>query len=115
MDVFQMRRRKSYGIMGVILVIIASLSLVLTYLRDCPFEVTPMSAINAGMTPLGTNVTVKGEITGGIEYLVLPNFYELVVSDRNGELTIASVGVYLEVGWTIIVRGTVYSNTSLHQ
>jgi hypothetical protein len=102
-----MRRRKALAVVVVVITIAA-----LIYLHDYPFGITPMSAM--GTTPIGTNVTVRGEITDILNLFVGLNDQFVTVSDGSDYVKFYWHRTRLEVGWIVIVRGTVRGYLSLH-
>ena len=108
-----MRRNDWLALLTVSIILVASFSFVLTYIHDNPIELTPISTINSGITPIGSNVTIKGEITEIVVLAIAPNFQSVSVSDGTGSLTFFWTRTILDVGWTVIVRGTVNRTDSL--
>ncbi|MHA1863872.1 MAG: hypothetical protein ACTSWA_08890 [Candidatus Thorarchaeota archaeon] len=108
-----MRRRKAQATILMSIVIVVSFSLALIFAHDNPAELTPISSINAGITPLGSNVTIKGNITSIMMYHVGLNDQVVSLSDGSGSLRFYWSKTHLEVGWIVIVKGTVHRNNSL--
>jgi hypothetical protein len=108
------RRRKALATLVVLVVILASLSLALIYVHDNPVGLTPISSINTEVTPIGSNVTIKGEITSIIFLMMGPNDQVVSISDGSGSVEFFWTKTRLDVGWIILVRGTVYWNYSIH-
>ena len=108
-----MRQRKVLATILISIVILVSFSLALIYTHDNPAELIPISSINAGITPLGSNVTIKGNITSIMMLWVGLNDLFVSLSDGSGSLRFYWSKAHLEVGWIILVKGTVYCNNSL--
>ncbi len=106
-----MKRRKVLAIILMSIVIIVPLSLI--YAHDNPAELTSISSINAGSTPIGSNVTIKGTITSIIISGMDLNNQYVSLSDGSGSLGFSWSKTHLEVGWIVIVKGTVHRNNSL--
>jgi len=106
--------RKILAILLILMLITFPLSIGLIYIHDNPANVTPISSINSGMTQIGTNVTVKGNITSGYGYLMGTYIQVATLTDESGNLTFSWADSLLEIGWIVIVKGTVYTNYSLH-
>ena len=109
-----MMRNKALAMLLALIVIAASITLVLTYVHDNPAGITPISSINTGNTPTGSNVTLKGRI---IEFLATPlilSGQNVLMSDGSGNISFFSTGALLQINWTILVRGTVHTNYSLY-
>ncbi|MHA2003004.1 MAG: hypothetical protein ACW975_11205 [Candidatus Thorarchaeota archaeon] len=104
-----MRRRKTLTVVVVVGVIILTAFI---YLHDYPFGVTPMS--DMGTTPIGTNVTVRGEITNILNLFAGLNDQFVTVSEGSDYVKFYWHRTRLEVGWIVIVRGTVRGYLSLH-
>lgn len=108
-----MRRNDPLALLTVSVILVASLGFVFAYVHDNPIGLTPISSINSEIIPLGSNVTVKGEITQIVVLAVAPNFQDVLVSDGTGSLRFFWTRTILDVGWNVIVQGTVDHNTSL--
>ncbi|MFW9911147.1 MAG: OB-fold nucleic acid binding domain-containing protein [Candidatus Thorarchaeota archaeon] len=107
-----MRRRKELAAMVVVITITATLSLTFIYFHDYPYGATPMSAM--GTTPIGTNVTVRGEITDILSLHMGLNDQFVTVSDGSDHVKFYWHQTRLEVGWIVVVRGTVSGYLHLH-
>ena len=107
-----MERRKALAILLMVVVIAVPLSLGLIYIHDNPGDVTPIYSINSGITNIGANVTVKGNITGITVYMD-PYGLDVWISDGTGILEFFWTQTRLDVGWTVIVKGTVSNNYTL--
>ena len=105
--------RKTLATLTMLVVIVASLSLALIYVHDNPAGLIPISSINTGVTPIGSNVTLKGEIINIIIFFIGPNDQSVLLSDGSGNITFFWTKTRLEVGWTVIVKGTVHQNDSI--
>jgi len=108
-----MRRKKTLATLLALIVIDASITLVLIYVHDNPAGITPISSINTGNTPIGYNVTLKGEI---IDFLATPlilSGQNVLMSDGSGNISFFSTETQLQINWTVIVKGTVHTNDSL--
>ncbi len=92
---------------------VISLSIISIYIHDNPERLTSIDNINQGLIPVGTNVTVKGVIIEIRYYFLGSN--DQIVTITNGEcnLTFFWLDSPLDLGWKIIVSGTVDSTTSL--
>ena len=108
-----MRRNKALAILIISTTLVASLSLALIYTHDNPVGLTPISSINSGTTPIGSNVTIKGEIASIVVLHIGLNFQFVSISDGTGNLTIFWTEMKLDIGWNIIIQGTVHRNNSL--
>ncbi|MGY5874590.1 MAG: hypothetical protein RTU30_02480 [Candidatus Thorarchaeota archaeon] len=106
------RRRKSILAVLTISIVVISLSLTAVYFHDNPTELTSIKDINLNLIPVGTNVTVKGTIIR-IMYISWGG-QRVTITDGGGNLTFPWFQPSLDSSWTIIVSGTVYSNTSIH-
>jgi hypothetical protein len=73
-----------------------------------------MSSINSGITPIGSNVTVKGTINSILLFFMGPHDQSVQISDGSGNLTFYWTRTRLAVGWIILVCGTVGRNNNLH-
>jgi DNA/RNA endonuclease YhcR with UshA esterase domain len=109
-----MKRRKAVATLLVLIAIATPLSLAFTYLHDNPAGMTPISSINAGITPIGTNVTLKGEIKEIVFLLMGLNDQSVRMSDGSGNISFFWTETRLQVNWIILVKGTIYANHSLH-
>ncbi len=74
--------------------------------HDGLIGVTPISEINAGNVPAGTQVTIKGEYTGKF-------FSALIIKSGNSGLLFSWDGSIPPVGAVIVVRGEVHDSLSL--
>ncbi len=108
------RRRKQILVVLTMSIVVISMSLTTIYLHDNPTEFTPIEDINHNLIPIGTNVTVKGKIIHVI-YLWM-TIQSITITDGNGNLTFGLIPSQpsLSTSLSIIVSGTVGSNTSLH-
>jgi DNA/RNA endonuclease YhcR with UshA esterase domain len=73
-----------------------------------------MDDINQGTVSAGTNVTVKGNIIQIRYYYLGSNDQLVTISDGTGDLTFIWENTFLDIGWTIIVKGRVNSNISIY-
>ncbi|RDE11811.1 MAG: hypothetical protein C4K48_11000 [Candidatus Thorarchaeota archaeon] len=108
-----MGRKRALATLLVLIAIMAPLSLTLMYVHDNPTGITPISSINTGITPIGSDVTVKGVILEIVVILNGRNMQNVRMSDGSGSIELYWTETRLHVNWTIIVRGTAYSNLSL--
>ena len=108
-----MRWRKALATLLVLVAIMAPLSLILIYVHDNPAGMTPISSINTGVTPIGSNVTLKGRILEICVLLMGPNDQTVRLSDGSGSVRFFWTDTRLQVNWTILVRGTVDTNETL--
>ena len=108
-----MRWRKALATLLVLVAIMAPLSLILIYVHDNPAGMTPISSINTGITPISSNVTLKGVISEIAVILNGPNMQYVRVSDGSGSIEFFWHETRLQVNWTILVRGTVDTNETL--
>jgi len=109
-----MRRRKALATLIVLVAIIASMSVAFIYVHDNPVRVTPISSINAGITPVGTNVTLKGEFKEELASPLMGICQHILMSDGSGNISFYCYETRLQIGWTLIVRGTVQTNKTLY-
>ena len=109
-----MRRNDPLALLTVSIILVASFSFVLTYIHDNPIGLTQISSINSGATPIGSNVTIKGQITHIMVLWMFPNDQLISLTDGTGNLTFDWTRSTLDVGWNIIVQGTVHHNTRLY-
>ena len=98
-------------------IIATSSFLAAVYYHDNPGKITSIEDINRNLIPVGTNVTVKGEI---LEILHLwMGFIRITITDGCGNLTFGGptfdgILTHFDSSWKhIIVSGTVSSNSSL--
>jgi DNA/RNA endonuclease YhcR with UshA esterase domain len=91
-----------------------SISIISVYTHDNPEKTAPMDDINQGTVSAGTNVTVKGNIIQIRYYYLGSNDQLVTISDGTGDLTFIWENTFLDIGWTIIVKGRVNSNISIY-
>jgi hypothetical protein len=107
-------KRKVYSYSISLIILIIPLSLGLIYAHDNPTGITSLEIINSGAARVGTNVTAKGTITE-ILLLAMGPYDQLVhLSSPDGNITFFWTQPRLEVGWSVIVRGTVYQWYEIH-
>jgi hypothetical protein len=107
-------KRKVYSYSIGLIILIIPLSLGLIYAHDNPTSITSLESINSGAARVGTNVTVKGTITE-ILLLFMGPYDQLVhLSSPDGNITFFWTQFRLEVGSSVIVRGTVYEGNEIH-
>ena len=104
-------RRRLAAILTVAVVV--STSLAVAFLHDNPTGLTPIADINTGAVALGENVTVRCRILSILCLFMGPYDQMLTLTDGPGNLSAYWSESRLEVGWVIIIRGTVDSNRSL--
>ena len=109
-----MMKRKTLAISMVLVVLVASLSLTLIYAHDNPANLTPILSINTGNTSIGSNVTIKGNITSIIMLFIGFNDQVVTINDGSGNLEFFWTRTKLDIGWSIIVKGTVSQTDVLY-
>lgn len=87
--------------------------LLFVYVHDNPAGLVHISAINSGRVPIGANVTVKGEIVDILMLFMGTNDQYVKLSDGTGNLTFYWTRTRLDIGWVIIMSGTVYRTHNL--
>lgn len=108
-----MRRNKVLATLLVLIVIAASITLAMICVHDNPAGITPISSINTGNTPIGSNVTVKGEMVDFLATPLILSGQNVLMSDGSGNISFFSTENQLQINWAIIVKGTVHTNDSL--
>jgi hypothetical protein len=109
-----MRRNKVLATLLTLIVVAASVTLAAIYVHDNPAGITPISSINTGNTPIGSNVTLKGRI---IDFLATPlilSGQNVLMSDGSGNISFISTETQLQINWTIIVGGTILARNLLY-
>ncbi|MDF1537580.1 MAG: hypothetical protein P1Q69_01580 [Candidatus Thorarchaeota archaeon] len=106
------RRTRTY-LIGFIL-LCTPLVISLAFIHDNPQNITSIASINSVEVTVGMNVTVKGKITEIMFYYIGINDQVVHMSDGEGNVTFYWDEFRLEVGWTIIVSGVVYSDSNIN-
>ena len=106
-----LRRRKLVLSTLLILVVVTVSTCVIAW-HDGYGQLTQISDINEGIIPVGTAVTVKGNVTQ-VLILLIDNTQWVFISDGSGSLNFAWRGTAPPVHSIVVVRGTVYTNSYL--
>ncbi len=96
-------------------IIIAPLLLGMVYIHDNPPGITLIANINSGEALIGTNITVKGNITEIFMLYAGPFDQTITLTDGQSTLKFYWSKSQVGLGWIIVVSGTINSNNSLNR
>ena len=102
-----MSKQLRIGIIVVIVISVVTSTLVIAW-HDGYGQITPISDINSGRVPIGSVVTVKGNLTQILQDQAI-GYLHLTIVEANASLMFSWRGVAPELYSIDIVRGTVYS------
>lgn len=108
-----MKRSKVVVLLLAFMAIIAPITLTLIYTHDNLSGAIPISSIKSALTPIGTNVTLKGKIIDILVLSLSANDQVVSISDGSGFIGFFWTKTLLQINWTILVGGTVDTNHTL--
>ena len=104
--------RRKLVLSTLLILVIVTVSTCIVAWHDGYGQLTKISDINEGIIPIGTVVTVKGNVTQ-VLILLIDNTQWVFISDGSGTLDFAWKDTAPSEHSVVVVRGTVSSESSL--